>query len=88
MDPWTAEHVFRSGAICIIEQAPVGLEFGFDLNCWRLAGQFRGVKMIPPGFHCIYYGSTSGMRHGILFHTHTREVVVIDKEATMFPPQI
>jgi A1 cistron-splicing factor AAR2 len=80
MDPWTAEHVFQHGAICIVEQAPVGMEFGIDLNCWRLADRFKGIKMVPPGFHCIYYGWCSGPRSGMAFYAHSKEVVLHDSK--------
>ena len=76
MDPWQAENLFRKGAICIIEETPVRLEFGCDLNCWSLAENFRGMKMIPPGFHCIYYGSSMGTRQGFLWYSKSREVIL------------
>jgi A1 cistron-splicing factor AAR2 len=75
MDNWQAEHLFQNGAICIIEETPVRLEFGFDLNCWSLAENFRGMKMIPPGFHCMYYSSSMGIRQGFLWYSKSREVV-------------
>lgn len=35
--------------------APAGLEFGIDLNCWAIDNKFQGLKLIPPGLHYVYW---------------------------------
>ena len=39
----------------IILDMPVGTEFGIDYNSWHVGPKFKGVKMIPPGLHFVYY---------------------------------
>ena len=34
---------------------PPGTEFGIDTNTWNVGEKFKGVKMIPPGLHFIYF---------------------------------
>jgi A1 cistron-splicing factor AAR2 len=55
MDQDTAQVLFREGAIFVFLDVPVGTEFGIDYNSWNVGPQFRGVKMIPPGVHFVYY---------------------------------
>ena len=47
--------LFREGAILAFLGVPEGTEFGIDYNCWRVGHKFKGVKMIPPGIHFVYY---------------------------------
>ena len=55
MDQDTAQVLFKEGAIFVFLDVPVGTEFGIDYNSWNVGPQFRGVKMIPPGVHFVYY---------------------------------
>ena len=55
MDQETARVLFREGAILLLLNMPEGSEFGIDYNSWTVGPKFRGVKMIPPGIHYIYY---------------------------------
>ena len=55
MDQPTARHLFDEGAIFLFLDVPVGTEFGIDYNSWQVGAKFKGVKMIPPGIHFIYY---------------------------------
>lgn len=32
------------------------IEFGIDCNEWVTGPKFKGIKMIPPGLHCVFYG--------------------------------
>jgi len=47
--------LFFNGANYILDKAPNELEFGIDFNVWRTGDKFKGLKMIPPGLHFIYY---------------------------------
>ncbi|XP_060083524.1 protein AAR2 homolog [Ylistrum balloti] len=81
MDQDTAKVLFREGAILLFLDVPEGTEFGIDYNSWRVGPQFRGVKMVPPGIHFIYYsacnkdGETSP-RTGFFYNFKQREIVV------------
>lgn len=50
-----AQILFRDGAILVFLDVPEGTEFGIDYNSWQTGPEFRGVKMIPPGIHFVYY---------------------------------
>ena len=55
MDPETAKHRFENDAILVFLDSPVGMEFGIDYQAWDTGERFRGVKMIPPGLHFVYW---------------------------------
>lgn len=55
MDQETAQILFREGATMVCIDVPEGTEFGFDYSSWTAGPLFKGVKMIPPGIHFVYY---------------------------------
>ncbi|KAF9105597.1 a1-alpha2 repression [Mortierella sp. GBA35] len=56
MDNETMKKLFRAGAILLVLDAPQNqLEFGIDVNCWNTGPRFKGIKIIPPGAHFVYY---------------------------------
>lgn len=55
MDPEVARNLFEEGAVFVLLDVPVGTEFGIDMNTWNTGQRFKGVKMIPPGIHFIYF---------------------------------
>ncbi|CAG0912816.1 unnamed protein product [Notodromas monacha] len=59
MDPDIAKRLFDEGGTFVLLDVPVGTEFGIDMNTWNVGDKFRGVKMIPPGLHFIYYSAVS-----------------------------
>ncbi|CAG8484666.1 12093_t:CDS:2 [Dentiscutata erythropus] len=70
MDQETAQILFDKGAFLLFLDAPEGLEFGIDYNSWQIGPRFKGVKLIPPGLHFVYYSTsdksgTSGLRKDI-----------------------
>ncbi|XP_060580026.1 protein AAR2 homolog [Ruditapes philippinarum] len=71
MNNETAKVLFREGATFVLLDMPEGSEFGIDYNSWTTGPKFKGVKMIPPGIHFVYYSARSsslgGMRTGF-FH--------------------
>jgi A1 cistron-splicing factor AAR2 len=81
MDNETAKHLVENGATFILLDLPVNSEFGIDYNCWRVGEQFKGIKMIPPGIHYIYYSSVDGtngqvscVRNGFFYDFKLKEV--------------
>ena len=50
-----AQQLFHHGATLVFLDVPEGTDFGIDYNTWAVGPKFRGVKMIPPGFHFVYY---------------------------------
>lgn len=55
MDQETANALFEKGAFLLFLEAPPNLEFGIDYNAWTIGPLFKGVKLIPPGLHFVYY---------------------------------
>lgn len=59
MDPSLAKQLFDRGGFLILLDMPEGSEFGIDYNSWSVGPKFKGVKMIPPGIHFIYFSAVS-----------------------------
>jgi A1 cistron-splicing factor AAR2 len=55
IDQRMARQLLLEGATLVFLGVPQGTEFGIDMKSWNTGDKFRGVKMIPPGFHYIYY---------------------------------
>jgi A1 cistron-splicing factor AAR2 len=55
MEQDVARRLFDEGATFVFLDVPPGTEFGIDLNTWNVGEKFKGVKMIPPGLHFVYY---------------------------------
>lgn len=55
MDQQTSLQLFDNGAFFILLDFEQGGEFGIDWNSWTTDEKFKGVKLIPPGVHFIYY---------------------------------
>ena len=58
MDAETAQALLSEGAVLVVQDLPVGTEFGLDYNSWHVGPRFRGVKMVPPGPHFIFTSAT------------------------------
>lgn len=81
MDQETAKILFREGGTLLFLGMPEGSEFGIDYNSWTVGPKFRGVKMIPPGIHFIYYSSRSptgdtAPRTGFFYDFKQRELLI------------
>lgn len=59
MDKNTVQQLYENGAILIILNVPVGTEFGIDMKSWNTGEKFRGVKMIPPGIHYVFFSAVA-----------------------------
>lgn len=55
IDQDLAKRLLVEGGTFVFLGVPVGTEFGIDLKSWTVGEKFRGVKMIPPGLHFIYF---------------------------------
>lgn len=81
MDQETAKSLFEGGATLVLLDFPENSEFGIDYNSWRTGPKFRGVKMIPPGIHFIYYSASDkegniGFRSGFFYIFKTKEILL------------
>jgi A1 cistron-splicing factor AAR2 len=69
MNNETAKVLFREGATFVLLDMPEGSEFGIDYNSWTTGPKFKGVKMIPPGIHFVYYRYILHIINLMLLHT-------------------
>jgi A1 cistron-splicing factor AAR2 len=72
--------LFEEGAMFVVKNVPSNTEIGIDYNCWRTGDKFKGIKMIPPGMHFIYWSSTDkygnvAMRNGFFYDFKLNEIV-------------
>lgn len=90
MNQELARRLMVEGATFVFLNVPSGTEFGIDMKSWTTGENFKGVKMIPPGIHYIFYSSvdqtTGGTapRAGFFYNFKQGEFVVrkwdIDEE--------
>ncbi|RZC00563.1 AAR2 domain containing protein [Asbolus verrucosus] len=83
MDQSTARRLLAEGGFFIFLEVPKGTEFGIDMKSWNTGEKFRGVKMIPPGVHFIFYSAVSNTddiapRMGF-FHNFKKSEVLVKK---------
>ncbi|KAG6410144.1 hypothetical protein SASPL_128194 [Salvia splendens] len=57
MDADTALELVKKGATLLALDVPPYTLFGIDTQMFSVGPNFKGVKMIPPGTHFIYYSS-------------------------------
>uniref|UniRef100_A0ACD5W3L8 Uncharacterized protein n=1 Tax=Avena sativa TaxID=4498 RepID=A0ACD5W3L8_AVESA len=82
MDPEAATELARKGVTLLLLDVPQRTVLGVDTQVFSVGPRFKGIKMVPPGPHFVYYCSPS--RHGNEFAptvgffltTHTSEVIV------------
>ncbi|KAL9952143.1 hypothetical protein ACROYT_G039353 [Oculina patagonica] len=87
MDPEVAKRLHAEGATLIVLDVPEGTEFGIDYFSWNVGPRFRGIKMIPPGLHFIYYsavnrGGQSAPRTGMFLYSKRQDVFVMRWDAS------
>lgn len=81
MSPEEANTLFLNGAVLIVMNLPIGSVFGIDMKVYQIAENFRGLKMIPPGIHFIYYSSVSkdestAPRKGFFHYFKKKEILI------------
>ncbi|KAL5214528.1 hypothetical protein ABZP36_003680 [Zizania latifolia] len=82
MDPEVAAELVRKGATLLLLDVPQRTLLGVDTQVFSVGPKFKGIKMVPPGPHFLYYCSPN--RHGNEFAptvgffltTHPSEVIV------------
>ncbi len=43
----------------LLLDVPQNIQFGIDNTFWKTGNKFKGVKLIPPGAHFVYYSLQS-----------------------------
>ncbi|GJN12032.1 hypothetical protein PR202_ga30275 [Eleusine coracana subsp. coracana] len=59
MDPEAATELVRKGATLLLLDVPQRTLFGIDTQVFSVGPKFKGIKMVPPGPHFVYYCSPS-----------------------------
>ncbi|RNA16957.1 AAR2 -like protein [Brachionus plicatilis] len=77
---YDANKLFEAGGIFLFFDVPQNSEFGIDYNCWKTGENFKGVKMIPPGIHFIYFSVSDkygniGIRSGFFHDFKVKQVI-------------
>jgi A1 cistron-splicing factor AAR2 len=55
LDQELAKRMLIEGGTFIFLDVPEGTEFGIDMKSWNTDHNFKGMKMIPPGVHFLFY---------------------------------
>uniref|UniRef100_A0A2R5LBP6 Protein AAR2 homolog n=1 Tax=Ornithodoros turicata TaxID=34597 RepID=A0A2R5LBP6_9ACAR len=81
MDPEVAKKLLREGATLVLLDIPPGSEFGMDMVPHNTGEKFKGIKLIPPGLHFVFYSSvssagTTAPRTGFFHYFQGGEVLV------------
>lgn len=59
MDPDAALELVKQGATLLLLDVPQYTLVGLDTQMFSVGPAFKGIKMIPPGPHFVYYSSSS-----------------------------
>nr|CAB3486445.1 unnamed protein product [Digitaria exilis] len=82
MDPEAATELVRKGSTLLLLDVPQRTLFGIDTQVFSVGPKFKGMKMVPPGPHFIYYcsssrsGSEFAPTVGFFLTTQPTEVIV------------
>ncbi|MCE5165971.1 hypothetical protein HAX54_013511, partial [Datura stramonium] len=59
MEPEAALEFVKQGATLLLLDVPQHTLIGIDTQMFSSGPNFKGVKMIPPGVHFIYYSASN-----------------------------
>nr|GMC66216.1 protein AAR2 homolog [Ipomoea batatas] len=59
MDPDAALQLVKEGATVLLLDVPQSTLIGIDTQMFSSGPNFKGIKMIPPGVHFVYYSSSN-----------------------------
>ncbi|XP_058087854.1 uncharacterized protein LOC131234883 [Magnolia sinica] len=59
MDPETALGLAQQGSTLLLLDVPQFTLVGIDTQMFSVGPAFKGIKMIPPGLHFVYYSSSN-----------------------------
>ncbi|KAK7321514.1 hypothetical protein VNO77_32239 [Canavalia gladiata] len=82
MDPQTALELVKNGVTLLFLDVPQYTLIAIDTQIFSVGPAFKGIKMIPPGTHFVYYSSSSrdGKEFspiiGFFIHAGPSEVIV------------
>lgn len=86
LDQNTIDELYKVGAFLVVNGVPEGTEFGIDYGSWTIGPKFKGLKMVPPGLHFVFFSAVSKQgtvapRVGFFHYFTSGEVSVWDYKA-------
>ncbi|KAJ3353262.1 a1-alpha2 repression [Kappamyces sp. JEL0680] len=60
-------------ACAVFLKAPKSTHFGIDFTSWDIGPLFKGLKLIPPGWHFVHYNLKNGFKTGFFHYFNTGE---------------
>jgi A1 cistron-splicing factor AAR2 len=103
MNQEDANKLIHVTATILCLDVPKGTEFGIDNHSYIVGDKFKGVKLIPPGVHFVYYsaserhGGASAPRTSFFVNLKSQQVIVrrwntehedFDDESTMSEQEV
>eukprot|EP00012_Vannella_robusta_P005951 CAMPEP_0206194258 /NCGR_PEP_ID=MMETSP0166-20121206/7084_1 /ASSEMBLY_ACC=CAM_ASM_000260 /TAXON_ID=95228 /ORGANISM="Vannella robusta, Strain DIVA3 518/3/11/1/6" /LENGTH=389 /DNA_ID=CAMNT_0053611185 /DNA_START=20 /DNA_END=1185 /DNA_ORIENTATION=- len=85
MDNDEAVRRCREGGTFLALDVPPGSEFGIDQNMWICAVNFKGIKMIPPGFHYIRWRNSQNKPSSVISGQNADRVSVVGENNSFLP---
>lgn len=85
MQDFANQQVTNMGSLLLLN-APDGMQFGIDNQFWTTGPMFKGVKLIPPGAHFVYYALKDeqyASRMGFFIHIRTPSATAFEKSDTV-----
>nr|UPW27173.1 AAR2-like protein [Allium cepa] len=82
IDECTALEMVKKGATLLLLNVPQFTLFGIDTQIFSVGPNFKGLKMVPPGTHFIYYSASNKEGNhfsptvGFFITTHPAEVII------------
>ena len=77
LSPEEARRLVEAGAFVVCIDVPPGTDFGIDYVSFETGKRFKGVKMVPPGFHFLHTSANpNGYRSGFFCRLSRAQVLV------------
>ena len=58
LTPEEARRLVGAGSFILLLDIPAGTDLGVDYKTFTTAERFKGMKMVPPGLHFVFYSSS------------------------------
>ena len=60
----------------VLDDPPLGLDFGIDAFSWTTGPDFKGLSLIPKGLHFVYHSTGLGARQGFFLRVGDKKEVI------------
>mmetsp|Transcript_36493 Transcript_36493/g.46841 ORF Transcript_36493/g.46841 Transcript_36493/m.46841 type:complete len:593 (+) Transcript_36493:113-1891(+) len=77
VESFNAVDLYQKNGHLVLLGIPTGTDLGIDCRVYETGTEFRGVKLIPPGLHFVFYGARGGGgRQGFFLKANPGDVIV------------